>query len=150
MFSRQGHRALRLLCAAVIGGALALYALAREDSDVPRRSSEVILENEAAREGWLNLCGWAVTAVSETQTQIPTEWNTEIGQRWLMLQGQQGFSPQRYAGEAATRYCYHIENIAAEGFTADEWYAELLICGDVLVGAQVYCAASPNSMQSVR
>lgn len=149
MLSRRGHRNLRMLCAAVISGALALYTLAREDMSLPERS-EVILENAAAREGWLNLCGWAVTAVSETHTQIPTEWNTEIGQRWLMLQGQQGFSPERYAGEAATRYCYHIENITAEGFTADAWYAELLLCGDVLVGAQVYCAASPNSMQSVR
>lgn len=149
MLSKQGHRILRMLCAATISGALALYALAREDSAVPDRR-EIILENEAAREGWLNLCGWAVTAVSEAPTQIPVQWNTEAGQRWLMLQGQQGLSPERYAGEAAVRYCYHIENIAAEGFTADAWYAELLICGDVLVGAQIYCAASPNSMQGVR
>lgn len=149
MLSKQGHRTLRMLCAAVICGSLALYALAREDS-VRSEHSEIILENEAAREGWLNLCGWAVTAVSETPTQIPLQWKTDEGQRWLMLQGQQGLSPERYAGEAATRYCYHIENIAAEGFTADAWYAELLICGDVLVGAQIYCAASPNSMQSVR
>ncbi len=148
MENKQTHSFLRLLCLGAVCAALTLHAMAKgERKPLPEA---IILENAAAREGFLNLCGWAVTEVSADETVIPQQWQTEVGQRWLMLQGQQGLSPEKYGGQAATRYCYHIENIAAEGFSADVWYAELLLCGDILVGAQVYCAASPNSMQSVR
>lgn len=148
MKNSKTHRLLRLLCLGAVCGALTLHTLGKNTArPLPE---EILLENAAAREGFLNLCGWAVTEVSADETVIPQQWQTEAGQRWLMLQGQQGLSPEKYGGQAATRYCYHIENIAAEGFSADAWYAELLLCGDVLVGAQVYCAASPNSMQSVR
>ncbi len=147
---KSKHKTLRLLCAATLCAALTVYA-ASEKMQVKQAAAEkIILENAAAREGFLNLCGWAVTEVSVTETVMPQQWQTPTGQHWLMLQGQQGLFPQRYGGQAATRYCYHIENIVAEGFAADVWYAELLLCGDVLVGAQVYCAASPDSMQAVR
>lgn len=148
MNDRKTHRVIRLFCAITITAALTL--LYRHTPPQTPQSAEIRLTTAEAREGWLNLCGWAVTPVSESPMRIPTVWNTEIGQRWLMLQGKQGLSPEDHAGEAATRYCYHIENIAAEGMTADAWYAELVLCGDLLVGAQVYCAASPDSIQSVR
>ncbi len=145
---RRKHRMIRLLCAITITAAMTL--LYRHTPQQTPQSTEILLATAEAREGWLNLCGWAVTLVSASPMQIPTVWNTEIGQRWLMLQGKQGLSPEDHAGEAATRYCYHIENIEAEGMVADAWYAELVLCGDLLVGAQVYCAASPDSIQSVR
>lgn len=147
---KNKHKVLRLLCAAVLCGGLTVYALSEKIQARQTASDEIVLENAAAREGFLNLCGWAVTEVSACETVIPQQWQTTEGQYWLMLQGQQGFSPQRYGGQPAMRYCYHIENIVAEGFAADLWYAELLLCGDVLVGAQVYCAVSPDSMQAVR
>lgn len=146
---KNGHKNLRLLCVAMLCGALTVYTFS-EKAQMHPTSNEMILENAAAREGFLNLCGWAVTEVSACETIIPQQWQTPEGQYWLTLQGQQGFSPQLYGGQSAMRYCYHIKNIVAEGFASDLWYAELLICGDVLVGAQVYCAASPDSMQAVR
>ncbi len=147
---KNKHKGLRMLCAAVLCGALTVYACSDKMQPGQTVTEEIILENAAAREGFLNLCGWAVTEVSAEETVIPQQWQTQTGQHWLMLQGQQRLSPQHYGGQSATRYCYHIENIVADGFAADVWYAELLLCGDVLVGAQVYCAASPDSMQTVR
>ncbi len=143
------HKNLRLLCVAILCGTLTVYALSEKVQAQPA-GDKIVLEDAAAREDFLNLCGWAVTEVSASETVIPQQWQTQEGQYWLMLQGRQGFSPQCYSGQRAMRYCYHVENIAAKGFANDLWYAELLLCGDALVGAQVYCAASPDSMQAVR
>ncbi|MDD5946985.1 MAG: DUF4830 domain-containing protein [Oscillospiraceae bacterium] len=147
---KNKHKILRLLCAVVLCGGLIVYALSEKMQVRRTATEEIVLESAAARESFLNLCGWTVTEVSASATVIPQQWQMPEGQYWLMLQGQQGLSPQRYGGKTAMRYCYHIENIVAEGFAADLWYAELLLCDHVLVGAQVYCAVSPDSMQAVR
>ena len=93
----------------------------------------VILPDAAAREAWLALRGWQVGEPAVSETCIPAEWKTPAGQQWLALQHQQGLSPEQFAGLTATRYLYPAEN-AGSAFCK----AELLLCGDVLAGAQIY------------
>lgn len=104
----------------------------------------VILSDAQAREAWLNLRGWVVAEPAVSETYLPCEWVTPAGQRWLQLQHGQGLSPEQYAGSAAKRYVYPVEN---GGKT--HLYAELLLCGDALAGAQVYDAQT-QVMRSVR
>ncbi|MBP0967349.1 MAG: DUF4830 domain-containing protein [Oscillospiraceae bacterium] len=93
----------------------------------------VILPDEAAAEAWLTLHGWQIGEPDVSETQIPAEWKTPAGQRWLALQHQQGLSPEQYAGCAAKRYLFPAEN-----GVSPHCRAELLLCGDALAGAQVY------------
>lgn len=105
---------------------------------------EILLETEAEREAWLNLRGWRVGEPEVSEAVLPTEWRTVNGQRWLSLQQTQGLSPERYAGETVTRYLYPVQNGGSE-----ETYAELLLSGDALCGAQIYDAET-QVMRSVR
>lgn len=107
------------------------------------QQEEILLETEAEREAWLNLRGWRVGAPETSEAVLPSEWQTLNGQRWLTLQQTQGLSPERYAGQTVTRYLYPVEN----GGT--ETYAELLLCGDALCGAQIYDAET-QIMRPVR
>ena len=93
----------------------------------------VLLPDAAAREAWLTLRGWQIGQADVSETQIPSEWKTPAGQRWLAMQHQQGLAPEQYAGCAAKRYLYPAEN----GISA-HCKAELLLCGDALAGAQIY------------
>lgn len=93
----------------------------------------VILPDAAAREAWLTLRGWQLGEPAVSDTQIPSEWKTPAGQGWLLLQHQQGLTPEQYAGCAAKRYLYPAEN----GVSA-HCKAELLLSGDALIGAQIY------------
>lgn len=105
---------------------------------------EILLETDAEREAWLNLRGWRVGEPEISEAVLPAEWQTLNGQRWLTLQQTQGLSPEHYAGQTVTRYLYPVEN----GGT-DETYAELLLCGDALCGAQIYDAET-QIMRPVR
>lgn len=98
----------------------------------PARNA-VILPDEAAAEAWLTLRGWQIGEPSVSETQIPAEWKTPAGQRWLALQHQQGIFPEQYAGCAAKRYLFSAEN-----GISPHCKAELLLCGDALAGAQIY------------
>ena len=133
-----------------IGTALALLLLltglfllrSRQSAALPKE--EILLADAQSREAWLNLCGWRVGAPEVSETCVPSEWKTPAGQCWLRLQHQQGFSPEQYAGSRAVRYVYPAENAATENCRA-----ELLLCGDVLIGAQVYDAET-QLMRPVR
>lgn len=119
----------------------ALLLRFRTQHTAPR--GEIILASNEMREAWLNLRGWKVSEPEISETRIPEEWLTQPGQNWLKLQHAQGLSPERYAGCDAVRCLYAVEN------GANAYYcAELLLCGDVLVGAQIY-DASTQIMQSV-
>ena len=118
-----------------------LFSLAAKK---PQKRDEIILSTPQMREAWLNLRGWRVGTPEVTETCIPAAWETDAGQRWLMLQAEQGFSPESYAGKQAARYLYPVLN------APNEWYmAELLLCGDTLIAASVY-DASTQVMQKVR
>ncbi|MBR3267332.1 MAG: DUF4830 domain-containing protein [Oscillospiraceae bacterium] len=109
-----------------------------------RPQNAVILKTPQMCEAWLNLRGWRVSAPEITQTVIPQQWKTEPGQRWLTLQMQQGFDPAAYAGKEAVRYTFPVLNAPGS-----ECRAELLLCGDTLIAAQIY-DASTQIMQAVR
>ena len=110
----------------------------------PPESDEITLADSETREAWLNLRGWRVDEPEITEIRMPQVWQTEAGINWLSLQNAQGLHPERYAGCDAVRYLYPVLN------GANAYYcAELLLCGDVLVGAQIY-DASTQLMMAVR
>lgn len=133
-------RSLKIFCALCLTAAIA--AAAWNNRQTPAESS-ILLETEAERTAWLNLRGWQVGAVQQSQTQIPQTWKTPAGQRWLQLQHAQGLEPLRFGGKPALRCVYPVENSAGQPL-----YAELLLCEGVLVGAQVYNAET-QIMQSL-
>ena len=128
-----------VLCLLLLTAAAAvLYTQSRTPNKDPLR-----LADETARTAWLTMRGWQVGEPEISETQIPVSWQTVPGQSWLRLQAAQGLHPEDYAGCAATRVRYPVTNGGSEYM-----YAELLLCGDILVGAQVY-DASTQLMQSV-
>lgn len=105
---------------------------------------EIRLPDAYTREAWLNLHGFAVTAVSEEECRMPFQYRTAAGNEWLLIQQSQGLSPELHGGETGVRYRYHIENLCADTF-----YAELIVCSEVLAGAVIY-DASTQKMERVR
>ena len=131
---KHGTRSI-LLC--IVAAAAGFFCFRKYGGVFQHRASaqEILLPNAAAREAWLNLYGWEVSAVSESPMQIPSDYRTAVGSAWEAMQEAQGISPLRYGGQAAVRCLYHIENLCDDTF-----YAELWICGDALAGAMVYNA----------
>ena len=109
----------------------------------PPERDTIVLETPAEREAWLNLRGWQVGAPQESITKVPQQWLTLPGQRWLNIQNLQGLHPEDYAGCDALRLTYPV---TGTGQTALK--AELLLCGNTLIGAQVY-SAETGIIQSV-
>lgn len=101
------------------------------------------LADESARTAWLMLRGWEVGDPETAFMRVPDSYQTAQGQRWLTLQAAQGLHPEEHAGCEALRYRYPVRNGGG-----DNWYAELILCGNTLIGAQVYDAAT-GVMQSV-
>ena len=128
MFRKRFLRTI-LLCMLTIGGVLVCLRDVR-GHPASQNPQEIHLADAAKREAWLNLYGWEVTLVSESVTQLPSSYRTQAGMAWEAIQRAQGLSPTTYAGLQVQRYLYHIENLCT-----DTCYAELLLCGDVLVGA---------------
>jgi hypothetical protein len=136
---RDGLRA----AAAILLAAVAAYGLFAHKA-AQMREKQVTLASAETREAWLNLRGWRVGEPTVTETLMPAEFLTQAGQNWLRIQHAQGIYPERFAGAELTRYLYPVTD-AANSTT----YAELLLCGDVLAGAQVYDAAT-QIMRPVR
>gem|GEM_PF-2100330 len=140
MALRKQHKsAVALLLLAAVCAAVSLSAARQK----PQTQTGVSLADEASRTAWLELRGWQVGTPTVTQIQIPQTWETQQGQSWLRLQAAQGLHPEAYAGCTALRYLYPVT-----GTESEYLYAELILCGDVLIGAQVYDAAT-RLMQSV-
>ena len=130
-------RAVLFLTAAAVCGAVLLQSRAES------QRTEITLRDEAERTAWLSLRGWQVGEPAVSQSLVPDTFQTQPGQSWLRLQAAQGLHPEKYAGCEATRYLYPVTNGGSKYV-----YAELLLCGDILIGAQVY-DASTQLMQSV-
>lgn len=131
-----------LLIAAVflLLAAGALFA-AVHTHNLRRKAQEILtLADENARTHWLGLHGWQAGEPAVSETVVPTEWVTDAGQHWLAIQHSLALTPENFAGEPAVRYTYPLaqENLRAE----------LLLCGDVLIGAQIY-DLSDGSIRSV-
>ena len=107
-------------------------------------ADQIVLKDDAAREAWLNLRGWQVGTPDVTEIRLPHAWQSDAGQSWLRLQTAQGLCPEQFVGRDAVRFLYPVpDNQRAH------LYAELLLCDNILVGAQVYDAET-GLMQSVR
>ena len=137
---KQNRKTLRtLLFLAAFCGLVVYAALQNRGTEQPA----LTLSDEASRTAWLELRGWQVGTPEVTQMRVPDSWQTPAGQSWLRLQSAQGLHPEDYAGCAAERYLYPVQNTGS-----DYMYAELILCGDILIGAQIY-DASTQLMQSV-
>lgn len=135
---------IRVFCAVCIIGAAAALLVQYACKEPAPAPEHILLETDAEREGWLNLRGWRVGQPECTQTRIPLRFETPEGQRWLVIQNAQGLHPENFPGAQAQRYLYPVENDANRPL-----FLELLLCDGILVGAQVYDAAT-QLMQSVR
>ena len=127
--------------AVTLAAALLLYPRFSQP-DTP--DEQIILADGAAREAWLNLRGWQVGEPEITEVRLPQSWQSDAGQSWLRLQTAQGLYPERFAGCDAVRCLYPVTDPQRQHL-----FAELLLCENVLVGAQVYDAGT-GLMQSVR
>ncbi len=140
MALRKQHKsAVALLLLAAVCAAILLSVRQKPQDE----ETGLLLADEASRTAWLELRGWQVGTPTVTQIQIPQTWETQQGQSWLRLQAAQDLHPERYGGCTASRYLYPVT-----GTESEYLYAELILCGDVLIGAQVYDAAT-RLMQSV-
>ncbi len=132
-------RSIKIFCVLCVTAAAAAVLLrGQPEPEAPG----ILLETADERIAWLNLRGWQTGAETQVQTQIPREWKTSAGQRWLQLQHAQGLYPEQFGGQQALRCVYPIAE-------SDVLFAELLLCDGMLVGAQVYNAET-RLMQSVR
>lgn len=124
--------------------ALLAAALLLIPQKTQQTGEQIILADDAARVAWLNLRGWQVDQPEVTEIRLPHSWQTENGQSWLRLQSAQGLHPEQFAGRDAVRCLYPVPDAQRPHL-----FAELLLCDNILVGAQVYDAES-GLMQSVR
>ncbi len=130
-----------LICAGAVCLLWAAWMIWSETSRQPQ-SDCICLPDAAAREGWLNLRGWQVKEPIISPVRMPQDWVTSAGQDWLCLQHRQGLYPDDYPGAEAICYRYPICDAGAQ-------YAELYLCGDILIAAQVYDPET-GIMQSVQ
>ena len=119
-----------MFCAlCIVGAAIAVLSQSRS----PAEKNCILLETPAEREAWLNLRGWQVGTPQASSTRVPQQWLTLPGQCWLNIQNQQGLHPEDYAGCEALRLVYPVTGTGQAGLCA-----ELLLCENTLIGAQVY------------
>ncbi|MBR5370810.1 MAG: DUF4830 domain-containing protein [Oscillospiraceae bacterium] len=136
------HSLCKFAAAAVTAAAALLLYPRLTQQDTP--DEQIILADSSAREAWLNLRGWQVGEPEITEIRLPQSWQSDAGQSWLRLQTAQGLYPERFAGRDAVRCLYPVADEQRQHL-----FAELLLCDNILVGAQVYDAGS-GLMQSVR
>ncbi len=103
-------------------------------------TNDVSLETDAQREEYLTSLGWEFnTPCEEKEVQIPEEFNDTYTD-YNEIQKTQGFDLEKYKGQTVTVYTYNITNYAGYE-NRDCVYANLLVCGGVLIGGDV-CSTS--------
>ena len=103
-------------------------------------ANDVSLETGAQREEYLTSLGWEFnTPCEEKEVQIPQEFNDTYTD-YNEIQKTQGFDLEKYKGQTVTVYTYNITNYAGYE-NRDCVYANLLVCGGVLIGGDV-CSTS--------
>ena len=99
-------------------------------------ANDVSLETDAQREEYLTSLGWEFnTPCEEKEVQIPQEFNDTYTD-YNEIQKTQGFDLEKYKGQTVTVYTYNITNYAGYE-NRDCVYANLLVCGGVLIGGDV-------------
>lgn len=103
-------------------------------------ANAITLETDAQREEYLTSLGWEFkTPCEQKEVQIPLEFNDTYTD-YNEIQKTQGFDLEDYKGQTATVYTYNITNYSGYE-NRDCVYANLLVCGGVLIGGDV-CSTS--------
>lgn len=133
-----------LLTVLVIAAAIfaAVYAVNRL-----LRPSGITLAAESDRLEFLKSLGWETSdgAINCREVTIPEEWN-DVYTKYNELQLAQGFDLSKYKGKQAVIYSYTVLNYEGQ---PDNMVANLLICGDKLIGGDVSCTELGGFMQGL-
>ena len=109
------------------------------------KPSAITLETESERIAFLEGLGWETSgeAINCREVTIPEEWN-EVYVKYNDLQLEQGFDLSKYKGRPAVIYSYSILNYDGK---PQNIVANLVICGDKLIGGDVSCTELGGFMQ---
>ena len=118
-----------ILSAAVISSGA--FFICRTDKSLPEK--DVILENEYALEGWLNLKGWKVGAPVCSEVTVPEDF-TGVYNDYALIQQKLRLPLEEYKGRRVTRYLYDVENYGGDVPVT----AELLISENKLIAAALF------------
>ena len=129
---------------AVIGVIVALILLLGGGSDDTQTAASAVSNNDA-RVKFLEDFGWDVTTspAESSQVRIPQE-QTEVFERYNALQKSQGYDLSQYAGKAAMRYVYKINNYPG---ATDPVYATLLVYKNQIIGGDVTDTAAKGAIR---
>lgn len=107
----------------------------------------VTLKTEQDMLDFLHKLGWETSenAINIRGVTIPSDWN-DVYARYNDIQKQQGFDLTDYKGSDAMVYTFKIFNYEGQ---PDNVVANLLICGDKLVAADVSCTELGGFMQGI-
>ncbi len=111
------------------------------------KPSAITLETESERIAFLEGLGWETSgeAINCREVTIPEEWN-EVYVKYNDLQLEQGFDLSKYKGRPAVIYSYSILNYDGK---PQNIVANLVICGDKLIGGDVSCTELGGFMQGL-
>ncbi len=138
--------ALKALLTALIVAAVIFAAVYAVNRLVKPRAIKLCSEDEML--DFLHGLGWETSdcAINVRDVTVPSEWN-EVYTRYNELQKQQGFDLTKYKGSSATVYSFKILNYESH---PENIVANLLICDDKLIAADVSCTELGGFMQGVR
>lgn len=122
---RVRKRYLAALAAAVLGGALLLK---------PAREEALLLPDSESRLAYLAEQGYPAEELSCVSVVIPAQF-TGVYAVYAAEQAAKELPLEAYAGAEAALYTYSVRSEDGQ----PPLRAELLLCGDCLVGMQVYC-----------
>lgn len=123
---------------ALVGAAAVILALimllGNGDAPTAQTAAPAVSGNDA-RVKFLSDFGWDVTTspTESSQVKIP-EQNSEVFDRYNMLQKNQGYDLSQFAGKKVMRYVYRINNYP--GATAPV-YATLLMYKNAVIGGDI-------------
>ena len=111
------------------------------------KPSAITLETESERIAFLEGLGWETSgeAINCREVTIPEDWN-EVYVKYNDLQLEQGFDLSKYKGRPAVIYSYSILNYDGK---PQNIVANLVICGDKLIGGDVSCTELGGFMQGL-
>lgn len=111
------------------------------------KPSAITLATESDRLEFLKSLGWETSeeAINCREVTVPEEWN-DVYAKYNELQLAQGFDLSKYKGKTAMIYSYTVLNYDGQ---PDNMVANLLICGDKLIGGDVSCTELGGFMQGL-
>lgn len=134
-----------IICAAA--SAVLLIGLAAFISNTDgkgRHGNEAQTLDQYQLEPYLNLCGWDVSLISSEEIRIPSRFEG-VYSEYAALQKEQGFDLDSHKGCDAMRYTYSVNN-----YGRDNVRAELILCENVLIAADIYENTPDGFMERIK